>query len=147
MDVVRKKTEKIYPNFWLAWDSDNFICIQSDSCEFAKMLNLYIYLIKKTKMIFKQNCDNYMEILESMSIMSNWSIEFQSLLNTDFDEEIASDIMGEIFAFSSLEICFGEAEYKQLFDGNDSDQLRIYDNHIKFIVEKINKIYLKLLSY
>ena len=142
MEHIRTESIKIYPNFWCDYaKSLKFI---STAGELEELINLYVFLVEYTNNIFITNCVEYKPILASMSILSLWSIEFNSYLLQFYRSGESTDIMKEILEFSNIE--------RSLSDQNINDLLlvesrcnSVYTSHISYVKEKMNKLYLKLI--
>jgi len=172
MESIKSQTIEIYPKFWKDFNDSLPKIIQdmsyntnlvdqdklepeyqynskSELSELQMLLNLYIFIVEESQSILNSNCDKFEQILQTMSIVSLWSIEFEKYLKNKLKLSTAktNKIMTEILEFSNVEHSTINYKLEHLLDEQSKSQSVAYQKHIEYVKEKINNLYLKLICY
>ena len=176
MESIKSQTIEIYPTFWEAFseslpklksemlgyqtkvkqsehDLNKISCLpklsQEDYLTLEIMFNLYIFTVEESRCILNSDCDKFEQILQTMSIVSLWSIEFEKYLKNKLKLTTTktNEIMTEILELSSVESSMSSKNLKTLLDEKTELQSKAYDLHIEKVKEKIRNLYLKLICY
>jgi len=166
MESIKSQTTEIYPTFWKDFNDSLPKIIQemsynsnlvdqdkyqynskSKPSELQMLLNLYIFIVEESQSILNSNCDKFEQILQTMSIVSLWSIEFEKYLKNKLKLSTAktNKIMTEILEFSNVEHSKINYRLENLLDEQTESQSLAYQKHIQYVKEKINNLYLKLI--
>ena len=168
MQAIKSQTIEIYPKFWekftnslsnLSEEMANYASnslerqanklSNEDKLNLEMILNLYIFIVEESQCIINSDCERFEQILQTMSIVSLWSIEFEKYLKNKLklSAKKTNEIMTEILEFSSVESSVSYENLKTLLDEKTESQTAAYHNHIKYVKEKIKNLYLKLICY
>lgn len=146
MEKIKTETLDLNPSFWKEFSliSNNALSLKSlDVKGYATLFDLLIFIINRVNMVYSEKCENYLEILNILSVYSILCREFIFQINNEnIDSVQKSDfITNFVSILSSNDLYVGlltESENKNNLIDKNSDVLinrvkKLYFNLIKII--------------
>ena len=144
MEKIQKLTNDIDPSFWVQfYDVSNLnLSKNTNYKQFAIMFDLLIFIINQVATIYEENCDNYLNILNMLSVYSVLVKEFIFAIKSQvINEDIKNEIVDEFITILSCEDI-----YKDLIN-DDKINNKIILKNIDVLKAKVKNLYLKLIKF
>lgn len=144
MEKIQKLTNDIDPSFWVQfYDVSNLnLSKNTNYKQFAIMFDLLIFIINQVATIYEENCDNYLNILNMLSVYSVLVKEFIFAIKSQvINEDIKNEIVDEFITILSCEDI-----YKDLINDDKINNKIIFKN-IDVLKAKVKNLYLKLIKF
>ena len=146
MEKIKNLTSDINPIFWKEFSEglNHELEIQTaDDKGYGSIFDLLIFVINKVHDVYNIDCNNYLEILNILSVYSILCREFVLMINTeDIDNAIKSNIISNFIGILSCENVYTNL----LLEQNDNAEKKSSTNK-EYLINRVKKLYFNLIKF
>jgi len=146
MEKIKNSTSDINPAFWKEFSEglNHELEIQNiDVKGYGVIFDLLIFVINRVHDVYNRDCNNYLDILNILSVYSILSREFVLLINTEnIDNTIKGNIISKFVGILSSENVYTNL----LLENNDNFEKKSLINK-ESLIKRVKKLYFYLIKF